>query len=99
MGNLASQISSSQHAAGALTLTVASGNPIRVCGLLLTTGTAAVQVEFTITDNDDVTLFVVPLLTDTSFFIDVEVIYNNGLKIVSDTALASSAVFHTSAGN
>ena len=99
MGNLASQITTSQFATGALTLTVASGNPIRVCGILLSTGTAAAQTQFTITDNDDTTLFEVPSLTDTSFFIDVESIYNNGLKIVSDKVASSCAVFHTSAGN
>ena len=99
MGHISSQISSSQHAAGALTLTVASGNPIRVQSIFLSTGTSAAQVQFTITDNDNVTLFEVPLLIDTSFTLSSETHYNNGLKIVSDTAAASSAVFHTSPGN
>ena len=99
MGHVSSQISSSQHAAGALTLTVVSGNPFRCQGLFFSTGTAAAQVQFTVTDNDDVTLFEVPLLTDTSIFLDVNTHFTNGLKIVSDTADASSAVFHTSPGN
>ncbi len=99
MGHTSSQISSSQHAAGALTLTVASGQPIRVQSILLSTGTAAADTEFTITDNDDVTLFVVALLADNSLFLDLDTHFSNGLKIVSETAAASSAVFHTSPGN
>ena len=99
MGTVSSQISSSQFATGALTLTVASGQPIRVQGIMLSTGTAAAQTEFTITDNDDTTLFVVPLLTDTTVFLDVETHYNNGLKVVTDKVASSAAVFHTSPGN
>ena len=99
MGTVSSQISSSQFPAGTTTLTVASGQPIRVQGIVLTTGTASAQTQFTITDNDDVTLFEVPLLTDTSIFLDVETHYNNGLKVVSDKTASSAAVFHTSAGN
>lgn len=99
MGNLASQISSSQFASGALTLTVASGNSIRVCGIHFT-GAVASATIFTVTDNDDTTLYTVHLLTGgTSYEISAEVVYSNGLKIVSDKVAASCAVFHTSAGN
>ena len=100
MSHVSSQITSSQYPASG-TLTVASGQPIRVQTILLTTGTAggSAQVQFTITDNDDVTLFEVPLLADTSFILGVETHFSNGLKIVSDTADASAAVFHTSPGN
>ncbi len=96
---VSSQITTSQHVAGSLTLTVASGQPIRVQTILLTTGTAAAQIQFTVTDNDDTTLFEVALLTDTSFILNVDAVFSNGLKVVSDTAAASTAVFHTAPGN
>ena len=99
MSTIASQIARSQFPSGTTTLTVASGQPIRVQCIVLTTGTSAAQTQFTITDNDDVTLFEVPLIVDTTFLVSCEVHYNNGLKIVSDVTASSAAVFHTSPGN
>ncbi len=99
MGHTSSQISASVFPAGSLTLTVASGSPIRVQSILLSTGTAASAArQFTITDNDDTTLFVVGVPADSSIFMDLDSHFNNGLKIVGiqDT---SAAVFHTSPGN
>ena len=99
MGHTSSQISGSIFPTGSLTLTVASGSPIRVQSILLSTGTSAVATEFTITDTDDTTLFVVALVADTSIFMDLDSHFNNGLKIVAQAADASAAVFHTSPGN
>ncbi len=98
MSHISSQITSSQYAAAG-TLTVASGQPIIVQTILLTSGESNAITEFTITDNDDVTLFVVPVLADTSFILGVETRFSNGLKIVSDKVASSAAVFHTSPGN
>ncbi len=99
MGHTSSQITASIFPTGSLTLTVASGNPIRVQSILLSTGTGGTAKHFTITDNDDTTLFVVGVAADSSVFMDLDSHFSNGLKIVSESADTSAAVFHTSAGN
>lgn len=103
IANFASRVTGSQFAATGLAgaLTVASGQPIQVCGIHFSSavGTDAI---FTVTDNDDITLYTVHLDAATggaSYNIQTPALYDNGLKIQSDTAAASVAVFHNSPGN
>ena len=101
IAKFASRISGSQFATSGLSgaLTVASGNPVQVCGIHFSGDTANATV-FTVTDADDTTLYTVHLLTGgTSYNIQVPALYDNGIKVQSNRTGASVAVFHNSPGN
>ena len=94
----ASRVSSHQFAAGDLTFNVASSNPVEVCGIHLTNPTGGAAV-FSINDSDGTLVLTVNVATLGHEWIEVPALWDNGLQIVSDTAVVSAVVFHNSPGN
>jgi hypothetical protein len=79
-------------------LTVASGEPVQVNGILLTSGAAA--TVFTLTDAEDNVLGKASIgIAKESTTIDVCWIADTGLKIQCDKTDAYATVFHCSPGN
>lgn len=97
MSNIAGKYSSQAFAAGALTLTVESNEPVTVFGILLSNQSGGVAA-FTIADGAGTTIQVVELADGTTTSVEVCWKAHTGLRITG-VANTSATVFHSSPGN
>jgi hypothetical protein len=83
---------------GSLTLTVASGAPIQVCGMVFnnTTGTS---IQVTINDGDGNKISAVTVPAYESFEVQTNWLADTGLQLVADSTGVYATVFHNSPGN
>jgi hypothetical protein len=94
----ASRRTSQDLVTGALTLTVASGQPVQVCGILFDNNTgSAIRVAINDATGTKITSVNVPACE--SFELRTHWLADTGLQLVSECTGVHVTVFHNSPGN
>lgn len=96
--NFASRWTSKDLVTGDLTLTVAFGEPIQVCGIVLDNNTGA-SIQVTINDANGTKISSVNVPACESFEIQTHWLADAGLQLVAGSTGVSVTVFHNSPGN
>jgi len=96
INSFASRTSYKAFASGDLTLTVASGDNVQVCGMILRAVTACI---FTIKNTAGTTLFTVSVESNSSLELTTPWIADAGVAVTSAQEDATAVVFHNSPGN
>ncbi len=98
MFQVASRVSYKDLVTGDLTLTVASGSPIQVHGILFDNHTGT-SIHVELQDADGVVFGTTNVPACESFELQTRWIADKGLKIVSEAGGMHVTVFHNSPGN
>ena len=96
--NFASRRTSQDLVTGSLTLTVASGEPIQVCGMVFN-NTSGFSIQVTINDADGNKLSAVTVPAFESFEVQTHWLADAGLQLVASAGGVFVTVFHNSPGN
>jgi hypothetical protein len=96
--NFASRTTSQDLVTGALTLTVASGQPIQVCGIVFDNNTgSAIRVRINDGEGNKVSSVNVPACE--SFEMQTQWLADKGLQLVAENTGVFVTIFHNSPGN
>ncbi len=94
----ASRYTSQNLVTGSLTMNVAGGEPIQVCGLILDNNTgSAIRVTLNAADGTKLSSVNVPACD--TFQTDIKWMADKGLQLVAECAGLYATVFHNSPGN
>ena len=96
--SFASRRTSQNLVTGSLTLTVASGDPIQVCGIVFDNNTGS-AIRVRINDADGTKIGSVNVPACESFEIQTHWLADTGLQLVAEAAGIFVTVFHNSPGN
>jgi hypothetical protein len=96
--NFASRRTSQDLVTGALTLTVAAGQPIQVCGIVFDNNTGT-SIRVAINDADGNKIFSVNVPACESFEVRTHWLADTGLQLVAENTGVYCTVFHNSPGN
>ncbi len=94
----ASRVTSQDLVTGSLTLTVVSGAPIQVCGIVLDNNTGS-AIRVTMNSALGTKLFSVNVPACESFEVRTNWLADKGLQLVAENAGLYATVFHNSPGN
>ena len=96
--NFASRNTTKDFVTGDLTLTVASGEPIQVCGIVFDNTTGS-SIHVTINDGAGTKLGSIAVPACQAFEIQTHWLADAGLQLVADSGGITATVFHNSPGN
>lgn len=96
--DFASRRTSRDLVTGALTLTVANGEPIQVCGIVFDNNTGS-AIRVNINDAAGTKIFSVNVPACESFEVRTKWLADTGIQVVSECTGIFATVFHNSPGN
>jgi hypothetical protein len=94
----ASRVTSQDLVTGALTLIVASGAPVQICGIVLDNNTGS-AIRVAINDAAGDKIFSINVPACESFEVRSRWLADRGLQLVSECTGVFATVFHNSPGN
>jgi hypothetical protein len=96
--DFASRVTTQDLVTGSLTMTVSSGQPVQVCGILLDNNTGS-AIRVAINDATGTKVFSVNVPACESFEVSTHWLADRGLQLVSECTGVFATVFHNSPGN
>lgn len=96
--NFASRWTTKDLVTGDLTLTIASGQPVQVCGIIFDNTTGS-NIKVTINDAEGNKITAVNVPSYETFEVTTQWLADKGISLTSECTGLTATVFHNSPGN